>query len=204
MRNLILILSVVFSAACEAQQNRSGSRIGGPCEGCDALYEYRNKLLNNVDTLPEFVETTPKMVISGTVYKNDGKTPAEGVILYIYHTNRGGIYPTNETVKGRHGYIRGWVKTEKDGKYTFYTFRPGAYPGRGVPEHIHIFVKEPGKNEYYIDDYLFDDDPFLTESNRQRQQKRGGSGIVVPENRNGILYVNRDIILGMNVPDWVR
>ena len=61
----------------------------------------------------------------------------------------------------RHGYIRGWVKTNERGEYKFYTLRPGAYPGRNNPEHIHITVKEPGMNEYFIDDYHFADDTIL-------------------------------------------
>ena len=51
----------------------------------------------------------------------------DNVIIYIYHTDQHGIYPTtgNETGWGkRHGFIRSWAKTGKDGKYTFYTFRP--------------------------------------------------------------------------------
>ena len=94
------------------------------------------------------------------------------------------------------------MKTDVNGKYTFYTFRPGAYPDRGAPEHIHPIVKEPTKNEYYLDDYLFDDDPILTSSERSKQRKRGGSGIVKPELKEGIYLVRRDIVLGLNIPNY--
>ena len=101
----------------------------------------------------------------------------------------------------RHGYIRGWVKTDADGKYTFYTFRPVAYPNGREPEHIHITVKEPNKNEYYIDAFMFEDDPLLTSSARRSLPNRGGSGIVLPTVKKGILTVERDIILGLNIPN---
>jgi LytS/YehU family sensor histidine kinase len=74
--------------------------------------------------------------------------PAAGVVLYVYHTNPQGIYPKkgNETGWGkRHGYLRGWLKTNSRGEYKFLTSRPGSYPQSSNPAHIHIFVKEAGK-----------------------------------------------------------
>lgn len=191
----------LLNAYCIAQTRL----VGGPCEGCEAIHEYGDRLLNAVDTLPKFLETEPKLKLSGTVFENDGQTPAAGVILYIYHTNRNGIYEKlgNETGWGRrHGYFRGWVKTNKDGRYTFYTFRPAAYPNGREAEHIHITVKEPDTNEYYIDDFLFDDDPLLTSEKRRSRKNRGGSGIVTIKNDNGIPSIERDIILGLNIPDY--
>lgn len=179
--------------------------IGGGCEGCEALFEYGNKPLHSIDTLPLFESNEPKLKIIGTVYKKDGKTPAKDVILYIYQTNRKGIYETRGNVKGwakRHGIIRGWVKTDSNGQYTFYTFRPAAYADGSEPEHIHLTVKEPYKNEYYLDDYMFYDDPLLTSEKRQHLKNRGGSGIMKPAVKDGILTIQRDIILGQNIPDY--
>ncbi len=60
----------------------------------------------------------------------------------------------------------------------------------------------PYKNEYYIDSIVFDDDPMLTQNERNKLDDRGGSGIVKPTLKDGILIVNRDIILGLNIPDY--
>ena len=72
-----------------------------------------------MDTLPDFYEQGLKIKVTGTIKQNDGITPAEGVILYIYHTDQAGIYSTKggetEWAK-RHGYIRGRVKTDSNGK----------------------------------------------------------------------------------------
>ena len=193
-------------SSCQLQTETSINKIvGGPCEGCEAIYEYGDKKLTSIDTLPTFDNTSPKLKLTGIVYELDGRTPVEGVILYIYQTNRQGIYQTKENAKGwanRHGIIRGWVKTDKDGKYTFYTFRPASYPNRQEPEHIHITVKEPGKNEYYVDDYFFENDPLLTKAKRQSLRNRGGSGIALPSMKNGMLTVERDLILGLNIPNY--
>ncbi len=203
---VIFILGLTFTA-CQSQSknNKAKKLVGGPCEGCEAIFEYGNKILTSIDTLPGFEENEPKLRITGTVFEKDGKTPAKSVILYIYHTNRKGIYETKGDEKNwakRHGFIRGWVKTNDDGKYTFYTFRPASYPNTKIQQHIHITVKEPSRNEYYIDDYVFEDDPFLTDTERNRKRKRGGSGIVLSKLKGDIYHIERDIILGLNIPDY--
>lgn len=204
LKTKILFFSffTLVTTACNAQRNKI---IGGACEGCEAIYEYGNKKLTPVDTLPEFERKAPKLKITGTVFKADGKTPAKGVIIYIYHTNREGIYEQKGDEKGwakRHGFIRGWVKTGADGKYTFYTFRPASYPDRSEPEHIHITIKEPNIKEYYLDEYLFEDDSLLTSKIRKTRENRGGSGIVKPTLQKGMLTIERNIILGQNIPNY--
>lgn len=76
------------------------------------------------------------------------------------------------------------------------------YPDGSEPEHIHVTVKEPDKNEYYLDEYLFDDDPLLTHGKRKHLENRGGSGIMQPKRGNGILTVERNITLGLHIPDY--
>lgn len=179
--------------------------VGGPCEGCEAVLEYGDQSLQAVDTLPGFEKFGPKLLVSGTIFQKDGISPASDVILYVYHTNRKGIYETrgNETGWGRyHGIYRGWLKTGKDGCYQFYTFRPAAYPTGGEPEHIHLTVKEPSKNEYYIDSIVFEDDPLLTKKERKEMKNRGGSGIVSPSKQGEMYLLHRDIVLGLNIPHY--
>jgi protocatechuate 3,4-dioxygenase, beta subunit len=205
-----IILSILLlgsmNLACSQKQSRNDKKVGDGCEGCEAIFEYGNKTLNSTDTLPDFNDPGPKLEVSGTIYKSDGKTPAKDVILYIYHTDQNGEYPTRGNEKGwakRHGYIRGWIKTGTDGKYKFYTLRPGAYPGRQNPEHIHPVIKEPGYSEYWIDEYLFEDDPILSANEKSSQRGRGGKGIIKTEkDKNGMQIAKRDIILGLNVPGY--
>ena len=115
-------------------------------------------------------EPGEKILIRGIVFQPDGETPAEGVILYVYHTNLEGIYEKkgNETGNGkRHGYLRSWMKTDKNGRYEFRTFKPGSYPSGSQSAHIHITIKPPNKDEYWTKSYLFDDDPLLTTRDRK-------------------------------------
>ncbi len=156
--------------------------------------------------MPDFDQPGPKIEISGTIFHSDGKTPAKDVVLYVYHTDQTGVYPTKGNEKGwarRHGYLRGWLKTGADGKYKFYTLVPASYPNGRNPKHIHPTIKEPGIAEYWIDEYLFADDPYLQNENHNRLP-RGGNGVLKPEMKNGMLRATRDIILGQNVPGYPK
>ena len=186
--------------------------VGGPFENKEFIYYGIPKIMSQVDTSPGWTQQGQKILLTGIIYQNDGKTPASDVLMYYYHTNTDGRYvhkteerrsmPPN-TLGQTHGYIRGWVKTDTTGRYSIYTVRPAAYPTYEEPEHIHVTIKEPGNiNEYYIDDFVFDDDKFLTQENRQRMENRCGSGIVKLVQTGELSIGERNITLGLNIPDY--
>lgn len=108
------------------------------------------------------------------------------------------MYPQAAT---RHGRLRGWARTDEDGRYSFDTIRPGAYPGRTIPQHVHMHVIEPGHATYWIDSIHFTDDPLLDEGDRSDADARGGSGVVTPVREDGgVWVVRRDIVLGRDIP----
>lgn len=201
---VVLILLNISLYAC-AQQ--SVKPVGGSCEGCEAIHESPiafDKLQSKI-SLPDFNDKGPKIEISGIVYQRDGMTPAKDVVLYVYHTDQKGIYPAKGNERGwakRHGYIRGWVKTDKNGFYQFKTLRPAAYPQRNTEQHIHITVKEPDRNEYYLEEYVFADDPLLPKT--LNAKPRGGDGVLklTPPEKDGVQHATRHIILGLNIPDY--
>ena len=212
MKPILMFITAISLLSCSQGNSQNGGhkediKVGGSCEGCEAIFESPiafEKLLP-VDTILGFIENVPKMLVTGTVFHHDGKTPAKDVVIYIYHTDREGNYPTTGKEKGwgrRHGYHRGWVKTDEKGNYAFYTFRPASYPNSNNPQHIHVTIKEPGKTAYWIDEYHFEDDPLFNSEMKNREQKRGGSGIIKPVTATDLLTVNRNIILGMNVPGY--
>ncbi|MEP7252990.1 MAG: hypothetical protein ABI683_11445 [Ginsengibacter sp.] len=187
--------------------NKDDLKVGGNCETCEAIYESPVAFdkVNSVVQLPDYNEYGPKMVISGTIYKRDGKTPAPGVVLYVYHTDQTGHYTNKNNATGpgsRHGYIRGWIRSDAQGHYKFYTLRPAIYPERNAPAHIHPIIKEPGISEYWIDEFVFDDDTLVNETFRKRMENRGGPGVIKLQKEYGILTGHRDIILGLNVTGY--
>lgn len=202
-KQLILLLLFFLNQACFSQEGSEHKqlRLIGRCDGCEGVFEYGNRALLPVDTLPGFDQYQPKLKLTGTIYKPDGKTPAPNVVMYIYQTNTEGKYPKVGNEKGwakMHGYIRGWIKTDSSGKYTFYTFQPGSY-GTG-PAHIHAIVLEPDGRYYFIDDFNFKGDPNLgTENNNKKQ---GGPGIVDLKREGSVYRAERNIILGLNIPKY--
>ncbi len=191
----LLILIVLLSACGNSQDSKSNRLVGGPCEGCEAIFDYGNKKLSPIDTLQGFNEKGQKIKVTGTIYQNDGKSPAKGIILYLYHTDQNGIYDNKYEESNwskQHGYIRGWVKTDADGKYTFYTLKPGVYPSRTTPAHIHPTILEPNGKYYWIGAYHFEGDPLLTESEISPESPRGGSnGLLILKKRRRYLGGNQ-------------
>jgi protocatechuate 3,4-dioxygenase, beta subunit len=212
MKNIhsILIALMLITACSDSnsqQQQTKNKIVGGRCEGCEAIHEspVAFKELSYVDTLPDFSDKGEKIEVSGVVYQKDGKTPAKDVVIYVYHTDQAGVYPMKGDEKGwakRHGFIRGWMRTNGKGEYKFYTLRPASYPNSTNPQHIHITIKEPGLNEYWIDDYHFSDDPLVTVDIRKPEGKRCGSGLLSFQKQKELLVAKRDIILGLNIPGY--
>ncbi len=197
------MLSGVFNLACG--QSASDKKVGGPCDGCEMMYEGMPADLSSTTSLIDKTEPGESMIISGTIFKKDGKTPAPGIILYVYHTDSKGIYAKGADQKYalRHGHIRGWMKSDSKGHYEFRTIRPAPYPNADNPAHVHPTIKEPGLSLYWIDEYLFEDDPLVTAAVRKQQEKRGGLGIIkLTRDQHGVWTGHRDIILGLNIPGY--
>jgi protocatechuate 3,4-dioxygenase beta subunit len=199
-RNLIFPVIALGVLAAPAPTAARQTLLGGPCEGCEAVFEWGDRELTPTDTLPDFETAGQKLIVRGTIYEPDGETPAGGVILYIYHTNEDGEYAARDDATGwgrQHGFRRGWIRTDADGRYTFYTGMPGSYGGH--PVHIHPTVLEPDGDYYYLNSYLFAGDPNLEGSH---DDDRGGNGIVELKREDGVLVAERDIVLGLNVPGY--
>ena len=149
--------------------------------------------------IPAAVWHGEPLVVEGTIYQADGRTPASGVLLYAYHTNPAGIYPRPAGAGGMarwHGALRGWLRTACDGRYRIETIRPGRYPEGNIPAHIHMTVMPEGGREYFIDDIVFADDALVDARYRAMARNVGGSGIVTPRKDSTRTWrVERDIVL---------
>lgn len=192
---------LLLSCLLAAIPARAGEPVLGlPCEECELVYVGMPAEPESQARIAPADAKGEPMAIVGTVRTRAGAA-APGIIVYAYQTDARGSYPRGDT---RHGRLRGWTRTDDRGNYRFDTVRPGAYPLRSDPQHVHLHVIEPGRGTYYIDDLVFDDDPRLTPEQRERHGRgRGGSGIAHPvRDANGAWQVRRDITLGAGIPGY--
>jgi protocatechuate 3,4-dioxygenase beta subunit len=138
------------------------------------------------------------MIISGTIYLSDGKTPSKDAILSVWHTDNKGYYIEGGGGAGElHPRIHGRMKTGSDGIYEFRTIKPAPYPSNSAPAHVHGHISTPNFPEYPII-YYFEGDNLITDKNRSELNRhRGGTPSIITLTRasNGVLIGHRDIIL---------
>jgi protocatechuate 3,4-dioxygenase, beta subunit len=134
------------------------------------------------------------LIVSGTIFAPDGRTPLEGVRLFVYQTDATGNYSAGGNGDNRNTRLHGEMRTNAEGRYEFHTIRPGSYPGTRNAAHMHAYVSGPGYPEYWIDEYLFDDDPFVTEEVRRKSAVGSFAPILkTTKGADGILRAVRDI-----------
>jgi protocatechuate 3,4-dioxygenase, beta subunit len=147
----------------------------------------------NIKLVPDGEPGEP-LIVSGTIYSPDGKQPLEGITLFVYQTDATGVYTTSGG-DNRATRIHGVMRTNAQGKYEFRTIKPGSYPNSRNPAHIHAYVSGPGYPEYWIDEYHFSDDPFISDEDKRRASGQGTFSAILSPTRgaDGILRAVRDI-----------
>lgn len=135
------------------------------------------------------------MIITGTILGLDGKTPLKAATLSVYHTDARGNYSPSVSGDNRTTRLRGKMLTAADGRYEFRSIRPASYPNSTVTAHVHAYVAAEGIREYWIDNYVFEGDPFMSEAERQKLASAGkfSSLIKLTRDADGILRGSRDI-----------
>lgn len=196
----------ILLASFGVQAAESLPILGHPCEGCEAAFDGLPSVVSTRLQLAPADEPGVRMRVSGKIVDVEGR-PRPGTILYVHQTDRTGIYPPPASpltaAARRHGRLRGWVQADVDGRYQIDTIRPGSYPNANIPEHIHVQVIEPGCFSYFIDDVMFRDDPKLTAAQKRTLALgTGGNGVSTPRMVDGVWLVERDVILGKNVPGY--
>ncbi|MCP5144584.1 MAG: hypothetical protein H6978_07140 [Gammaproteobacteria bacterium] len=208
----IMLQGAAPGRCADLQPMATADRMVGACGTrgflCFGPYEAMPAKIESSARLAPSSEPGVPLRVRGRVIGPDGR-PRAGVIVYGYQTDQHGIYPPvvppRSSVSNFHGRLRGWVKTDANGRYMFDTIRPGSYGGN--PEHIHMHIIEPGCATYIIDDLNFEGDPNLLaltpEQLRIMTPGHGGSGVTQLRQRGAGWEVTRDIHLGAGIADYV-
>jgi protocatechuate 3,4-dioxygenase beta subunit len=123
----------------------------------------------------------PALLVEGQVFRADGKTPAAGIVLYVYHTDRAGRYGARPGEPPR---FRGWVRTDGEGRYTYRTIRPAPYPGQHIPAHVHVQMWGDGAPPQWGTELLFADDPLVPAAERHKSAGLGHFAYVCSPRRD--------------------
>jgi protocatechuate 3,4-dioxygenase beta subunit len=136
------------------------------------------------------------LIVSGTIFAPDGRTPLQGATLFVYQTDATGVYtPEAGSKDNRTTRLHGQMITDASGRYEFRTIKPAPYPNSRIASHIHAHLAGPGYPEYWIDEYLFADDKFVDAGVRKNQSDKGRFSCVLnlTKGSDGVLRGARDI-----------
>jgi protocatechuate 3,4-dioxygenase, beta subunit len=142
-----------------------------------AAQRERPDVISSVSRIAPETEPGTPLVIRGRLFFAGGKRPAPQVIVFAYHTDGAGLYNR----PGRPGWrLRGWARTDDQGGFEFRTIRPGPYPGRTSPAHVHVTADGPGVARQWLPSIRFSDDPLITPADRAASVRAGRFGSVRP------------------------
>lgn len=208
-RTMILTASFPFLANCDIFAQSSSKdilsqirKIANPPNDCDNWCGSAHEAPDNVSSKTVLADKNDEgepLIISGTVYEKDGKTPASNVLIYAYHTNAKGYYGRAK-IDHPHGKHHGWMLTDNRGHYQFRTIKPAQYPVRDTPAHIHFTLAGVSFKEYWIDDIWFEGDNLITlEIKKKQMTGRGGFNPILSLDKgtDGVLHGVRNIKLGI-------
>jgi len=117
-------------------------------------------------------EPGKKLIVKGRVQLPDGE-PVAGAQIWVFQTDVEGYYKKSESggdLGWREARISKVFTAGPNGEFQIHTIRPGGYPGRALPEHIHfrISTSEIEEQEHTI---FFADDKRVTDSFKSRIQR---------------------------------
>lgn len=182
------------------------TELTGPVFGHDRVHEGDNDLTRWADG----EAVGQRIIVHGRMLDGDGR-PVPDSLVEVWQANAGGRYrhevdqwpaPLDPHFAGL-----GRVLTDADGRYSFTTIRPGAYPWRNHPNawrpaHIHFslfgraFTQRLVTQMYFPDDPLFFQDPIFNSvpdvAARQRMVSSYDHGTTVEEWALGYRF---DIVL---------
>jgi protocatechuate 3,4-dioxygenase beta subunit len=122
------------------------------------------------------------LVVEGRVFAPDGQHAVAGVVVYAYNTDKEGYYSPDGKVG--HPRLKGYLKTDADGRFELHTIRPGRYPGMHIPAHVHFNLWGAGYPVQWTEDLRFEGDSYLTDKMKSESEALGKFGTIRPLSRD--------------------
>ena len=118
------------------------------------------------------------LVVSGRVFAPDGAHPVASVIVYAYNTDKDGYYSPDGKVG--HPRLKGYMKTDAEGRFELHTIFPGRYPNMRIPAHIHFNLWGAGYPVQWTEDLRFEGDSYLTDAMKRESEALGDFATIRP------------------------
>jgi protocatechuate 3,4-dioxygenase beta subunit len=163
LRSLSLLALVTLFVTALAAQTSEFVR------AFEAAQRLRPAQVSSKARIAPATEPGSPLVIHGRVFKDDARTPAPDVVVFAYQTDASGLYDRGGgNLSWR---LKGWAKTDAEGRFEFTTIKPGPYPGEQIASHVHFNLLPADGGRYHAGELLFEGDPRLT--SRQKDQSAG-------------------------------
>ncbi|MFK0250921.1 protocatechuate 3,4-dioxygenase subunit beta [Amycolatopsis azurea] len=158
------------------------TEVTGPALGPGRIGEFDNDLTKGHEGEPQ----GQRIIVTGRLLDGDGR-PIRDSLVEVWQANAGGRYrhtgdrwpsPIDPNFDGA-----GRTLTDGDGRYTFTTIKPGAYPWKNHdnawrPAHIHFsvfgsaFTQRLVTQMYFPEDPLFSQDPIFNSIPDEKARRR--------------------------------
>lgn len=202
MRLLATLAAALALSACSADEQASSTErtttetVAGECRPTTGG-EAQGNATAPPDT-PSFVKLGPgpditpeeaaaeaparrgtSLLLSGTVYAADCRTPLAGAVIEAWQTDARGVYgPGHGGGELRCCYLQGTVKTDSQGGYRIQTIRPGHYRGETTPPPAHIHLNVSHEEGGVLAEVVFAGDPYVSEDAEAVRLRTEGERLV--------------------------
>lgn len=140
-------------------------------------------------------EAGARLLLTGRVVDARGR-PIAGAAVTVYNADAAGLYnPANSPTRVPR--IRGVVQSDEQGRFQVLTVKPGAYPDKSEPAHVHIEALSSGYRVGYRAIW-FEGDPLITPEKRAALPRDGETVIVRAESVEGLMVVAAEVVLSEN------
>jgi protocatechuate 3,4-dioxygenase beta subunit len=137
------------------------------------------------------------MLLHGTVFQADGKTPLANTLIEVWQCDQDERYDNTSD----DFLFRGAVKTGKDGKYTFRTLVPIPYSDEDGwrPAHIHMRISSAGHQDLITQIY-FKGDPHIARDPAAASPQSVNRILEIKTHSSKEKSVKFDVVMGKSFP----